>query len=99
MPWSGLCLTALAVESLCVWQLCRLSSQRFLLCLVDQPEGAEQPGPPEQCPLGQKSGTAVAAICPSEWAIGGKYGIRSVLSGLRILEECVSPDAMLGFEG
>ena len=31
--------------------------------------------------------------------IGGKYGIRSVLSGLRILEECVSPDAMLGFEG
>ena len=31
--------------------------------------------------------------------IGGNYGIRSVLSGLRILEECVSPDAMLGFEG
>ena len=33
------------------------------------------------------------------FSIGGDYGIRSVLSGLRILEECVSPDAMLGFEG
>ena len=30
--------------------------------------------------------------------IGDKYGIRSVLGGLRILGDCVSPDAMLGFE-
>ena len=42
---------------------------------------------------------APGALEAGHEVIGGNYGIRSVLSGLRILEECVSPDAMLGFEG